>query len=272
MCFLTVQPLDVTASTGKARPLEASRKLVPVISFVEKIMSFTTSSIRVRILDSMPVVHYAVATRFAQEYDLQLIGMARTAAELMTQIDEAPCDVLIVDYTLSRENADGVALLRRLARLAPNARVLVWASDASPAYATLALRAGAAGFIDKTHADLNQLVHAVRTVASGRTCIEDQFRLVSAFGTSDQGGNADPSFEDLVSGLLSQREVEVLRCCLSALSISEAAHKFNRSVKTISTQKMSAYRKLGIRNDRELFKIAVGMGAMRRDAVPLEML
>lgn len=234
-------------------------------------MNPTASLIRIRILDSMPVVHYAVAMRFAQECDLKLLGIAKTAGELMAQIDEAPCDVLVVDYTLSRENADGVALLRRLARHAPDARVLVWASDASPAYATLALRAGVAGFMDKANADLNQLVNAIRAVAAGRTYVQEQFRFISALGKPAHEEKTEPSFEELVRGLLSQREIEVLRCCLNALSISEAAHKFNRSVKTISTQKMSAYRKLGIRNDRELFKIAVGMGAVHENAAPLEM-
>ncbi|WP_322040429.1 LuxR C-terminal-related transcriptional regulator [Burkholderia diffusa] len=37
------------------------------------------------------------------------------------------------------------------------------------------------------------------------------------------------------------------------MSVSEIASKFFRSPKTISAQKQSAYRKLGIRNDAELF-------------------
>jgi len=39
------------------------------------------------------------------------------------------------------------------------------------------------------------------------------------------------------------------------MSVTEIAEKFMRSVKTISTQKQSAYRKLGIHTDAELFKI-----------------
>ena len=54
---------------------------------------------------------------------------------------------------------------------------------------------------------------------------------------------------------LSPREREVLRCCLDGMSVTDIAEKFARSIKTISSQKQSAYRKLGIRTDTELFKI-----------------
>jgi DNA-binding NarL/FixJ family response regulator len=39
------------------------------------------------------------------------------------------------------------------------------------------------------------------------------------------------------------------------LSVTQIAEKYGRSVKTISTQKHAAFRKLGIRNDNELFKM-----------------
>ena len=54
---------------------------------------------------------------------------------------------------------------------------------------------------------------------------------------------------------LSFREREVLRCCLDGMSVTQIALKFERSVKTISTQKQAAFKKLGLRSDNELFKI-----------------
>ncbi|MEV8761136.1 helix-turn-helix transcriptional regulator, partial [Klebsiella pneumoniae] len=61
------------------------------------------------------------------------------------------------------------------------------------------------------------------------------------------------SLSDMPS--LSPREREVLRCCLDGMSVTDIAEKFARSVKTISGQKQSAFRKLGVRSDNELFKI-----------------
>ncbi|MEF9674255.1 helix-turn-helix transcriptional regulator [Pseudomonas sp. PCH446] len=55
------------------------------------------------------------------------------------------------------------------------------------------------------------------------------------------------------------REHEVLRCCLDGLSVTHIARKFSRSIKTISTQKQAAFRKLGLRGDNELYKVRYQM-------------
>jgi RNA polymerase sigma factor (sigma-70 family) len=72
-------------------------------------------------------------------------------------------------------------------------------------------------------------------------------KVMSAENTSA----SDSSLSAILS--LSPREHEVLRCYLAGMSVSDIAAKFARSSKTISTQKQSALRKLGIRNDAELF-------------------
>ena len=46
----------------------------------------------------------------------------------------------------------------------------------------------------------------------------------------------------------------MIRCYLDGLSITQIAGKYARSRKTISGQKQTALRKLGLRSDLELFK------------------
>ncbi|AVJ22735.1 MULTISPECIES: helix-turn-helix transcriptional regulator [Pseudomonas] len=53
---------------------------------------------------------------------------------------------------------------------------------------------------------------------------------------------------------LSQREREVLRLCISGLTVTRIAEMSGRSLKTVSTQKLAAYRKLGLKNDMDLFR------------------
>ena len=54
---------------------------------------------------------------------------------------------------------------------------------------------------------------------------------------------------------LSAREREVLRCLLQGMSVSQISVKFVRSIKTISSQKQSAFRKLSVGSDQDLFKL-----------------
>lgn len=60
---------------------------------------------------------------------------------------------------------------------------------------------------------------------------------------------------------LSRNEREVLELLLTGLTVSEIALRRHRSVKTVSTQKIAALRKLGLRNDAEIY-------AMRPHASP----
>lgn len=47
----------------------------------------------------------------------------------------------------------------------------------------------------------------------------------------------------------------MIRCFLDGMTVSAIALKFDRSAKTISTQKSMAFRKLGVSSDNELFKL-----------------
>lgn len=60
--------------------------------------------------------------------------------------------------------------------------------------------------------------------------------------------------------ILSRRELEVVRLFVSGMTIKEISEQLNRSIKTISTQKNTAMRKLGLDRDSELFQYAQSNG------------
>ena len=55
--------------------------------------------------------------------------------------------------------------------------------------------------------------------------------------------------------VLSKRELEVVRLFVSGMTITEIAAQLKRSIKTISTQKNTAMRKLGIERIRNCFNM-----------------
>lgn len=129
----------------------------------------------------------------------------------------------------------------------------------------MTMRAGTLGFFGESE-DLGELARAIRLVANGHSFISAELSHRITWGTTTDsrgaeprtaGGDDSPSSDSgsAVDFLLSPREHEVLRFFLAGMSVSEIASKFFRSPKTISAQKQSAYRKLGIRNDAELFAV-----------------
>jgi DNA-binding NarL/FixJ family response regulator len=73
---------------------------------------------------------------------------------------------------------------------------------------------------------------------------------------------ASEPLDALQAASLSAREQEVIRCYLAGMTVSEIAEKFNRSIKTISTQKTAAFRKLGVTSNNGLFKLKDTLGSL----------
>jgi two-component system, NarL family, captular synthesis response regulator RcsB len=62
--------------------------------------------------------------------------------------------------------------------------------------------------------------------------------------------------------LLSPREIEVVRLFVSGMTIKEIAERLSRSIKTVSSHKTAALRKLGLARASQLFQYAQSTGLM----------
>lgn len=219
--------------------------------------SQTSKMIRIVLLDDHTVVRHGLSARLLEEVDFRIVGAYATSKELMADLEKLQVDVFVIDYALGEEDIDGLHLVRALLKRLPGCNVLVSSAYYNAATVALALRAGAKGYVGKGQA-LDELVNAIRTVAEGKIYVSAGMTaelmamtpLSSSQDTIVTGGDFFQNGYDL-----SPREREVLRCCLDGMTVTQIANKFARSVKTISGQKQSAFRKLGIRNDGELFKI-----------------
>lgn len=215
----------------------------------------------VLILDDHEVVLHGLRQCLSTEADIELRGYCSTSRELLDTLAVRPVDIVITDFILGPHDVDGVNLIKVLKSRFPSCKLLVLSAQYTPATAALVLHAGAHGFIGKS-LPLDGVATAVRAVARGQIHLtRDMARELAEFsesalrpaaGTGTDTGENTPL---LASPLLSPREREVLRCCLDGMSVAQIAGKFSRSSNTISTQKQSAFRKIGIRNDNELFKM-----------------
>ncbi|GLQ90783.1 response regulator transcription factor [Dyella flagellata] len=221
-------------------------------------MSGTISPrLRVMLLEDHVLVRHSMELLLKLEYGLDVAGSFCTPRQLFEALKEDRPDVIVTDYALGATEIDGAKLLRSLHLHHPRVPVLVVSSHCNTATMAVAQRAGAHGFIGKTEHE-SELYVAIRAVAAGRTYfsrhLTDLAGPINSIHQSDESGK-DLGDELLYAVKLSAREHEVLRCMLDGMSIKAIAQKFSRSVTTISAQKHSAFRKLGLGNDHELFKL-----------------
>ncbi|WP_277761958.1 response regulator transcription factor [Pseudomonas sp. A34-9] len=217
--------------------------------------------LRVAILDDHSLIRLAMKSRLAREAEFNVVGVFGSSAELLTGLREIETDLLILDYKLHDGELDGLNLIRLLRKHYPALCILVSSSEERPAVVRMAVGAGVSGFFGKSQ-PVDDLITAIRISASGQLYLSSAmaFELDSlpVAGEESVNGNGDgsPHTDDfLTNPLLSPKEKEVLRCCLEGMGVTQIALKFSRSRKTISGQKQSAYKKLGIRGDAELFKL-----------------
>jgi DNA-binding NarL/FixJ family response regulator len=195
-----------------------------------------TAQISVLIADDHPVVRQGLRVLLSVQGDIAVVGEAgdgRAAVDLATALAPA---VILLDLKLP--GLDGLEVLAELRDRGLPARVLVLTSAADPAAVTLAMRAGAAGFLYKD-VDPDALVRAVRSVNDGNTLLAPE-----AAGLLIRAGAGRDAVRGL--GALTGREREVLAQIAEGRSNREIARLLRVSEKTVKTHVSSVLAKLGV--------------------------
>lgn len=218
--------------------------------------------IRIMLLDDHPFMLRGLEDSLKNEHYIQVVGSFSSSLALSAALREQPADLVLLDYSLGPDEVDGLNLVRWLKNHFPGVLLLVISAQHSPATVSMVLRCGADGFMGKDEPPA-QLPIAIKSVVAGRGYLSSAMTdllynsplSIDDNQTSFLVGEVTGDAKLTVNSSLTVREHEVLRCCLDGLSVTQIAEKFSRSIKTISTQKQSAFKKLGVRSDNELFKI-----------------
>jgi len=173
-------------------------------------------------------------------------GEANNAAETTTCLKEQQWDELILDINMPGRN--GFEVLGEVCRHYPRLPVLVLSSTPEDQLGLRAIRAGAAGYLDKQTAP-ELLVQAVQTLRAGGQFISPQLAARLATEVRRRG-------ERTGHDALSERELQVFNLTASGRGVKEIAAELNLSIKTISTFRSRVFEKLGVKNDVELMRYA----------------
>lgn len=203
---------------------------------------------RLALLDPHPVLRLGVEVLLRQHSGVQVRVSLSNEADLLQLLEHSPScvDLLLIDALPMGDVGDGLALLQVLSQRWPALPVLVLSAHCNASTVTTAMRAGARGFLSKSTPP-ETLLRAIDVVARGGRFVPPELREELKLPRTRRASAP-------VLAPLSQREREVLRLVLKGVSTSEMALRSGRSASTISSQKTSAYRKLGIRGDGDLFR------------------
>lgn len=205
-------------------------------------------TLRIILADDHPIFRSGVRALLENHTNATVIAEVGSPAELIEAVEKQPCDLLITDFSMpGGQVADGLQMLGMIRRRKPDLPIIVLTMVNNGGVLKAVLDTGARGLMSKTDA-LSELALAVQAVSHGRPFVSSGIAHLT--DDSATGGQAD--------GLptLSKRETEVLRLFASGFTVTEIAGQLNRSVKTISRQKMDAMGKLGLKNDLDVYAYA----------------
>jgi len=206
--------------------------------------------IRIIIADDHALIRKGLIQIVSRHGDIQVVGEASNAGELMDAVQRIPCDLVVLDITMpGRSGLDVLADLKYCRRDLP---VLILSMHAEDQFAVRVLRAGAAGYLSKDTAP-EELVRAIRLVHSGSRYISPT--LAQELATGLLVGGSRPLHETL-----SDREHEVMRLLAQGRTVSQIAEDLSLSVKTVSTYRARVLEKLSLPNTAALMRYALTHG------------
>lgn len=205
---------------------------------------------RVMLVDDHPIVLSGMSALVESEPGLELVAMARSAAEARAVSNEP--DVAVVDLDLT--DGDGIELGATLKRTWPGLRVVVLTMHADEQAVIRSLRAGLDGYLLKD-SDPEDVLAAIHTAARGA--------LVLGRGASQAvvaAAASAPRTDALAA--LDARDLEILDLLARGLPTSQVAARLFIAPKTVRNRVSEMLTKLGVTTREEAIALgqAGGLG------------
>ena len=204
--------------------------------------------IKVLLVESQPLTRIGMRAVLTAETDIKLASETDNAADGFAAFLDTKPDVTILG--LRFPDSCTIDDLDNYFIRDPKAKIIVLADHAGDAEISRALKKGASGYICKD-IEPEELVKAIRTVASGRKYIPDAIAQILS--------------EHLGQEELTATEVNVLRMIVGGMSNKEIAFALDNSENTIKTHVQNIFGKIGVSYRTSAATLAIKRGLVRVD-------
>lgn len=196
----------------------------------------------VLIMDSCPVTALGIKKVLTESCGItDEINVAQSLAEISACLASAPPTLLIMDICGEKElMLDGLRLLVYLRDARPAMKIVICTDFSDYRVLELLVSSKANGILLKHEPSLALAQCVNGGLSANRQWLSPKVRQLL--------NKTNPK-----STALTARELDVLACLFSGLSVSSVAQTLHRDIRTVSTHKRNAMIKLGFHNDSELF-------------------
>ncbi len=210
-------------------------------------------SIRVFLADDHNIVRQGLKALLDEEPGIEVVGEAADGREAVSLVPQIMPDVVVMDVAMP--GLHGTEATRRIVDSTPDIGVVALSIHSDRRFVEQMLKAGARGYLRKG-CGFDELLRAINAVASGQAYLSPEIAqtITKAYATDQTPAGADSAEH------LTPREREVLQLLAEGRNSKRIADLLDVSVKTVSTHRQNAMRKLGIDNVADLVKYAIREG------------
>ena len=200
---------------------------------------------KILIADDHPLLREALCQVFSNQKDMEIVGQAGNGEEAIDLASQLKPDILVMDIVMPK--FDGLEASRQIKKIAPNTAILILTAYDDDNYVLGLLEAGATGYLMKS-AKGQDLVEAVRAVRAGESVLHP--KIIEKLLKQAMAKPAE-TVELKIKGLLSDREMEMLKLLATGMSNKEIAEKLCLSLRTVKAHMSNIFTKMNVASRSE---------------------
>ncbi|PTM03056.1 MAG: hypothetical protein DA405_11475 [Bacteroidetes bacterium] len=203
----------------------------------------------VLIVEDHPIIALGYEILLKRNFSKCSAKNVTNGSDTMLELSAVEYDLIILDIILPE--TDTHALIHQIRAFSSELPVLIISSCNEQIYARSYLSAGINGYLPKSSSDSNFIL-AVNMVLKGHIFISK-----NVFGYDFNNSSDSNPF-----GVLSKRELEVLKHLLNGLGINAISTLMKLTASTIATQKSRILDKLNVNNMLDVYQLANEYGLL----------
>ncbi len=227
-------------------------------------MTLALNAFRPRVLavDSTAMATQLLVEALRRDDHFEMIEAPSSPPDLLTLLAQEKPQVVLLSAALAEPNLESFGLVRKVRELYPETRVIMLLDSSERTSVTAAFRAGAQGVFCRTE-PLRLLAKCIHCVQNGQIWANNT-ELQFLLDTLVQPATNDSL--NLKEGLLSGREIDVVRCVVEGLSNREIAQRLTLTEHTVKNYLFRIFDKLGVSSRVEVVLYAFRNSNSLRDS------
>lgn len=207
---------------------------------------------RLILADSNEIVRIGLRTVLSSERNIEIIGEARSSAELLEITKNFPTDLIMIDYTSTLFSID---VIPQVLQKHPDIQIVAITPEQSAQTLVNALRSGVKSYVKKD-CDSMEIINSVKETWRGNKFFCGQILETIREASIDVN---DIDFDSFTceSISLSERETEIITLIAEGHTNNKIAEDLCLSAHTINTHRKNIMAKLGVKNTAGIVMYAV---------------